>query len=104
KSIAALAVAARIAETSGDYGRAAQMNRTLADIDRRSRGDHLMNVSRLEGQLGRADESLAAAQELIVSAPGNTDNYEFYAQVCFRFGRTDEGLDALRKAVRINPN
>ena len=104
KSIPALTVAARIAETSGDYGRAAQMNRTLAEIDRRSRGDHLMNVSRLEGQLGRADEALAAAQELIVSAPGNTDNYEFYAQVCLRFGRADEGLDALRKAVRINPN
>ncbi len=104
KSIPALTVAARIAESSGDYGQAAQMNRTLAEIDRRSRGDHLMNVSRLEGQLGRADEALQAAQELIVSAPGNTDNYEFYAQACFRFGRGDEGLDALRKAVRINPN
>ncbi|MEZ6079631.1 MAG: tetratricopeptide repeat protein [Pirellulaceae bacterium] len=104
KSIPALNVAARIAETSGDYGRASKMNRTLAEIDRRSRGDHLMNVSRLEAQLGRADEALKAAQELIVSAPGNTDNYEFFAQVCLRFGRADEGLDALRKAVRINPN
>ncbi|MCC7336239.1 MAG: DUF1583 domain-containing protein [Pirellulaceae bacterium] len=104
KSIPALNVAARIAETSGDYGRASKMNRTLAEIDRRSRGDHLMNVSRLEAQLGRADEALKAAQELIVFAPGNTDNYEFFAQVCLRFGRADEGLDALRKAVRINPN
>ncbi|MCA9047323.1 MAG: tetratricopeptide repeat protein, partial [Planctomycetaceae bacterium] len=104
KSVPAMTVAARIAETSGDYGRAAEMNRTLADIDRRSRGDHLMNVSRLEAQMGRADEALEAARELIVSAPGNTDNYEFFAQTCFRLGRNDEGLDALRKAVRINPN
>ncbi len=104
QSIPAMTLAARIAETSGDYGRAAQMNRTLAEIDRRARGDHLMNVSRLETQLGRTDEALQAAQELIVSAPGNTDNYEFYAQTCFRFGKTNEGLDALRKAVRINPN
>ena len=104
KSIVALTAAARIAETSGDYGRAAETSRKLAVIDRRSRGDHLMNVSRLEAQLGRADEALAAAKELIVSAPGNTDHYEFYAQMCFRMGRSDDGLEALRKAVRINPN
>ncbi len=104
KSIPAMTVAARIAETSGDFGRSAQMNRTLADLDRRSRGDHLMNVSRLEAQLGRTAEALQAAQELIASAPGKTENYEFYAQTCFRLGKTDEGLDALRKAVRINPN
>ncbi|APZ96026.1 DUF1583 domain-containing protein [Fuerstiella marisgermanici] len=104
KAIPVLTLAARIAETSGDYGRAAETNRKLAEIDRRSRGDHLMNVSRLEAQLGRADEALQAAQDLILSAPGNTDNYEFYAQMCFRLGRAEDGLEALRKAVRINPN
>lgn len=52
KSIIALTAAARIAETSGDYGRAAETCRKLADIDRRSRGDHLMNLSRLESQMG----------------------------------------------------
>lgn len=39
-----------------------------------------------------------------MSAPGNTDHYEFYAQTCFRLGKPEEGLEALRKAVRINPN
>src|SRR5262249_22782330 len=42
-------------------------------------------------------------KELIASAPGNTDNYEFFAQLCFRLGKPEEGLDALRKAARINP-
>lgn len=104
KSIPALTTAARIAEASGDLGRAADINRRLAETDRRSRGDHLMNVARLEAQLGRADEAMEAANQLIVAAPGNTDNYEFFAQLCFRLGRRDEGLDALRKAIRINPN
>ena len=63
-----------------------------------------MNVARLEAQMGRSEQALAAAYELIVSAPGNTDNYEFLAQMCFRLGKSDEGLEALRKAVRINPN
>lgn len=104
KSIVALTAAARIAEASGDYGRAAGFSQQLADIDRRSRGDHLMNVARLMSQMGKSDEALKAGNDLIVSAPGNTDNYEFYAQLCFRLGKSEEGLDALRKAARINPN
>ncbi|MDZ4849185.1 MAG: DUF1583 domain-containing protein [Pirellulaceae bacterium] len=104
KSIPILTTAARIAEASGDFGRAAEFNRKLAAVDRRSLGDHLMNVARLEAQLGRSDEALKAAQDLIVSAPGNTDNYEFMAKMCFRFGKQAEGLESLRKAVRINPN
>ena len=104
KSIPILTTAAKIAEASGDFGRAAEMNRKLAAVDRRSLGDHLMNVARLEAQLGRTEEALKAAQNLIVSAPGNTDNYEFLAQMCFRMSKPVEGLEALRKAVRINPN
>ncbi|MBL8810519.1 MAG: DUF1583 domain-containing protein [Planctomycetaceae bacterium] len=104
KSVSALTAAARIGESSGDYGRAAGYSQQLAEIDRRSRGDHLMNVARLMSQMGKSDEALKAANELIISAPGNTDNYEFYAQLCFRLGKSDEGLEALRKAARINPN
>ncbi|MCA9060277.1 MAG: tetratricopeptide repeat protein, partial [Planctomycetaceae bacterium] len=104
QSVPVMTLAARIAESSGDFGRAVTMNRALAETDRRSRGDYLMAVSRLEAQLGRSAEALAAAQELIVSAPGNTDHYEFLAQMCFRLGKSEDGLNALRKAVRINPN
>ena len=103
KSIPVLTTSARVAETSGDYGRAAAENRKLAEIDRRLRSEHLMNVARLEAQLGNRDEALAAGKELIVSAPGNTDNYEFYSQLCYRLGESEKALDALRKAVRINP-
>ncbi len=104
KSVLALTTSARIAESSGDYGRAANLNRQLAEVDRRSQGDHLMNVSRLEAQLGRTAEALAAAEKLIIAAPSKTENYEFYAQTCFRLGKAEEGLQALRKAMRINPN
>jgi tetratricopeptide (TPR) repeat protein len=104
QSLPALTTAASISEQAGDLEVAANYHRRLAEADRRSRGDHLMNVARLEAQLGRATEAMEAANQLILAAPGNTDNYEFFAQLCFRLGRRDEGLDALRKAVRINPN
>ena len=103
KSIPALTSMARVAETSGDFARAASENRKLAVIDRRLRSEHLMNVARLEAQLGNRDQAIEAAKELIVSAPGNTDNYQFYSQLCYRLGETEMALDALRKAVRINP-
>ena len=103
-SIPALTTAARIGERSGDFGRASELYRNLATVDRRSRGEHLTNVARLEAQLGRAEEALQAGRDLIVSAPGNTDHYEFYAQLCFRLGRADDGIETLRKAVRINPS
>ena len=102
-SILALTASARISELAGDYAAAARTNRKLAEVDRRSRSDHLMNVARLLAQLGKTDEALQAGKDLIVSAPGNTDNYEFYAQLCSQLGKMEEGLDALRKAVRINP-
>jgi tetratricopeptide (TPR) repeat protein len=60
KSIPALATSARIAELSGDFARAAEMSRQLANADRRQRSDHLQNVARLESQLGRTEEALKA--------------------------------------------
>ena len=104
QSIPTLIIAARIAEASGGLARASELNRQLASIDRRSRDDYLMSVSRLEMLLGRSDAALEAAKELIVASPGNTDNYEFLAKLNFQLGKAEEGLDALRKAVRINPN
>ena len=103
KSIPVLTTSARIAETSGSFANAAAVNRKLAEIDRRLRSEHLMNVARLEAQLGNREQAIAAGRELIVSAPGNTDNYEFFAQLCYQLGEGEMALDTLRKAVRINP-
>ncbi len=103
KSIPSLTAAARMWEQGGDWGAASDRFRQLADVDRRFRSEHLTHVARLEAQLGRTAEALAAGKALIAAAPGNTTNYETYAELCFRLGRPEEGLDTLRKAIRINP-
>ena len=95
--------AARIEESAGDLRGAADACRTLAGLDRRNRTEHLTNVARLEAQLGRVDQALQAGRDLLAAAPGNPDNYEFFAQLCFQLGRVDDGLDALRRSVRLNP-
>ncbi|MDB5386665.1 MAG: tetratricopeptide repeat protein, partial [Planctomycetaceae bacterium] len=103
-SIPLLAAAARIYEEAGELQSAADLNRRLAVVDRRGRADYLKNVAQLEAQLGRSNEALLAGRELINVAPGNSDNYEFYANLCFRLGKTEEGLQTLRRAARVDPS
>ena len=86
------------------WATAADALRRLAEIDRRNRTEHLTGIAKLESRLGRIDAALKAGRDLLAAAPGNPDNYEFFAQLCFQLGRSEEGLDALRRAVRVNPN
>jgi len=102
--IRSLASAARIAEQAGDLKVAADLNRKLAVVDRRGRSDYLQHVASLETQLGRVEEALAAGRELIAAAPGNVETYQFFCRAVFRLGRTEDGLTALRRATRVNPN
>src|SRR5690606_12081466 len=53
---------------------------------------------------GRIDRALEAGRDLIASAPGNTEHYAFFADLCFRLGKADDGIAALRRAMRVNPS
>ena len=96
KSIVYRGASARIAESSGNLQGAADAYRQLAGIDRRFKTEHLTNVAKLETQLGRTEQALQAGRDLLAAAPGNPENYEFFAQLCFQLGKPDEGLEALR--------
>ena len=91
-------------ESAGSLADAADALRRLADIDRRNRAEHLTGIAKLESRLGRVDASIKAGRDLLAAAPGNPENCEFFAQLCFQLGRPEEGLDALHRAVRANPN
>ncbi|MEO6810538.1 MAG: tetratricopeptide repeat protein, partial [Isosphaeraceae bacterium] len=95
-------VAAHLHESGGNLGAAADAFRTLARLDRRTLTQSLTEVARLEVRLGRRDEALKAGRDLLAAAPGNPENYQFFADLCMQLGRPDEGLDALRRAVRVN--
>ena len=68
RSISAWALAARLRETTGNLGDAANAFRRLADIDRRNRPEHLTGVAKLETRLGRTDAALKAGRDLIPPA------------------------------------
>ncbi|MFO0956939.1 MAG: tetratricopeptide repeat protein [Isosphaeraceae bacterium] len=102
KSVPSYNVAARLAETSGNLGRAADVYRKLAEIDRRARTEHFTAVARLEARLGRRDEALKAGRELLAAAPNNPEHYQTFAELCFGLGENDEALKALRRASQLN--
>jgi tetratricopeptide (TPR) repeat protein len=102
--IPVLATAARIGEQAGDLRAAADINRRLATVDRRGRSDYLQRVASLEAQLGRIEEALAAGRDLVAAAPGNIETNQFFADLCFRLNRTEDGFATLRRAIRLNPN
>ncbi len=104
RSIPAWTLLARVRESAGSLGDAAAALGRLAEIDRRNRTEHLTGVARLEARLGRVEPALKAGRDLLAAAPGNPETYEFFAQLCFNLGKPEEGLDALRRAVRANPN
>ncbi len=105
QSIPAWAAAARIQESAGSLLAAAESNRKLAAIDRRYRTEYLTSVAKLESRLGRREQALQAGRDLLAAAPGNPDHYKFFAELCFQLGNQDEeGFDALRRSVRVNPS
>ncbi len=103
KSISAWVATARLREAAGDLLGAADALRTLTKLDRRSRTDYLTGIAKLEARLGRRGPALEAGRELLAAAPGNPENHQFFAELCFQLGEPDEGLDALRRSARANP-
>ncbi len=103
RSVPAWVAAARAHEAAGNQAAAAGAYRKLAALDRRLRGEHLNNVARLEARLGRRREALEAGREVLDASPNNPDAYRAFAELCFQLGEADEGLAALRRAVRVSP-
>ncbi len=104
QSVPTLMASARIYEAENNLSAAVETNTKLAAIDRRYRTEYLKKVAGLEQKLGRLDKALQAGRDLIAAAPGNPESYEFFSQLCFQLGATEEGLGALRRSVRVNPS
>jgi tetratricopeptide (TPR) repeat protein len=104
KSVPAAIAAARIYESVGNLLAAAETNRKLAALDRRYRTEYLTAVTKLEQRLGRREQALQAARDLLAASPGNPEVYKFFADLCFQLGDQEEGLEALRRSVRANPS
>ncbi|HEY4258994.1 MAG TPA: hypothetical protein VGM98_02490, partial [Schlesneria sp.] len=103
QSLPILKTAARLQESQNNMTAAVEIYAKLAAIDRRYRTEYLKQIATLEQKLGRREKAIQAGRDLISAAPGNPEVYEFFSQLCFQLGETEEGLTALRRSVRVNP-
>ncbi len=101
-SVAVWKTAADLFEHAGRLSDAGDALRRLTDIDGRFRGEHLLKIISLERQLGQIQGALEAGNQLLETAPGNPDHLQTYADLCFQAGDIEEGLNTLRRAVRVN--
>jgi len=96
--------AAGLYERTGRFGEASQAYRKLSTLDRRFLTNYLTQNATLKMRLGNVAEALAAGEELLAAASGNSENYRFFADLCSQAGQTEKGLDVLRSNLRSNPN
>lgn len=104
KSVAVQTIAVRVQEKAGMFGDAIATLRKLSALDRRYLSNYLTQIASLQMRLGQVHEALATGQELVSASSANSEQFKFFADLCFQAGKSAEGLNALRRNVRSNPN
>ena len=104
KSVALQTIAVRVQEKAGMFGDAIETLRKLTALDRRYFSNYLTQIASLQMRLGQVEEAIKTGQELVSATSANSEQFKFYADLCFQAGKNEQGLDALRRNVRSNPN
>ena len=102
-SIPMLTAAAQFYESLKQYKQGVEIYTRLAGLDRRFRSEHLKRIAILEEKRGRVSEALQAGRDYVTSAAGNPGASDFFAALCFRQGQHEEGIQILRRSLRMNP-
>ncbi|MDR1383983.1 MAG: tetratricopeptide repeat protein [Planctomycetaceae bacterium] len=98
-----LGTAADIFTQAFDEKRAAEIYERLANADAAHRVDHLKRLANLQRDMGQSDKAIETARLVMATGAGNTANSRFYADMLIGVGRRSDGIEALRRAVRIDP-
>ena len=101
KNIGVLAIAADILEKQNRFADAVKYYRQLASTDRRFQTNYLEKVAQLQVRLGLGKDALKTSEELIQTNPASTSTYLFAARTAMQLGRTDEGMEILRRAMSV---
>ena len=95
--------AANIFEKGNDQVRAAAIYEKLASSDPQRRVEHLKRLANLRRDLGEMDQAIETARLVMATGAGNAANSRFYADMLLGIGRRKDGIEALRRAVRLDP-
>ncbi|MEM9589315.1 MAG: tetratricopeptide repeat protein, partial [Planctomycetota bacterium] len=98
-----LSVMAELLRKNAQFADAIQVYRKLSNLETRFRSNYLKRIAGLQMRMGQPDAALETARELIANNPGSPDAHRHFADLCFEAQRDDEGIAALRYALRIAP-
>jgi len=98
-----LEAAASIFEKGHDQVRAAAIYERLATADPQRRVEHLKRLASLRRDLGEMDKAIDTARLVMATGAGNAANSRFYAEMLLSVGRHKDGIETLRRAVRLDP-
>jgi predicted Zn-dependent protease len=98
-----LEAAGDLFEKGNDQVRAAAIYEKLAQSDPQRRVDHLKRLANIQRDLGNMDKAIETARLVMATGAGNAANSRFYADMLLHVGRHADGIEALRRAVRLDP-
>jgi len=98
-----LDAAASIFEKGHDQVRAAAIYEKLASADPPRRVEHLKRLANLRRDLGEMDKAIDTARLVMATGAGNAANSRFFADMLLSIGRRADGIEILRRAVRLDP-
>ncbi|MGL6193760.1 MAG: tetratricopeptide repeat protein, partial [Thermoguttaceae bacterium] len=98
-----LQTAADLYSKNYDEKRAADIFTLLASADAPRRVEHLKRLACLQRDMGQADKAIETARLVMATGAGNAANSRFYADLLLGFGNRADGIEALRRAVRLDP-
>ncbi len=103
-SLLVLQTAAEIYAKGFNQSKAAEIYEKLASADPAHRVDHLKRLANLQREMGESDKAIETARLVMATGAGNAANSRFYADMLLGIGRRADGIEALRRAVRIDPS
>ncbi len=103
ESLLVLRTAADLYGRNYDYEKAAAIYEKLASVDAAHRVDYLKRLATTQNDLGLTDKALETARLVMAVGAGNAANSKFYADMLLNVGKRDDGIEALRRAVRLDP-
>ncbi|MCL2745414.1 MAG: tetratricopeptide repeat protein, partial [Planctomycetaceae bacterium] len=98
-----LEAAASIFEKGSDQVRAAAIYEKLANADQQRRVEHLKRLANLRRDLGEMEQAIETARLVMATGAGNAANSRFFADMLLSIGRRKDGIEILRRAVRLDP-
>ena|GEM_PF-4791551 len=102
-SLLILQTAADIYAKGFNQSKAADIYEKLAGVDTARRIDHLKKLANLQQETGQTDKAIETARLVMATGAGNAANSRFYADMLLGIGRRSDGIEALRRAVRVDP-